>query len=396
MTHALPGVGVFGTGITAKLMIHLLKTSGFRIEALWGRTEDEAKELASLLDIPFSTCSIDDVLLNQNVDLVCINCPPFLHSQIAVKTLGIGKNVLCERPAGLDQDDTTRMLKAALYYPSLMSLMTYHLRFLPTFMEMKQQVGDGNIGELLVVEVRVHSGVSLNINYNWSHDSKMGGGVLTNLGGHFVDIVNFVSGQRAVKVHGFVTTFQKQTAKVSGFREVTSDDFCTFQMKMDQGACCTCVLNNNIPGKFSYEVLFIGTSACLIVKDGVLLRQSRVSGNSAAVQEIITKDCQDTPEGLETIFPSEVLAQIPVPLCQGTSEFINSLKSSFQVQNDRRNWNKTILDRAATFEDALYVQTVLESIRRSSQTSDWEKVAHIEQKPMNKDTLLQSINSVSS
>ncbi|XP_002124667.2 glucose-fructose oxidoreductase domain-containing protein 1 [Ciona intestinalis] len=396
MTHSLPGVGVFGTGITAKLMMHLLKTSGFRIEGLWGRTEDEAQELASLLDIPFSTCSIDDVLLNQRVDLVCINCPPFLHSQIAVKTLGIGKNVLCERPAGLDQDDTMRMLKAALYYPSLMSLMTYHLRFLPTFLEMKQQVGDGGIGELLVVEVRVHSGVSLNINYNWSHDSRMGGGVLTNLGGHFVDIVNFVSGQKAVKVHGFVTTFQKQTAKVSGFREVTSDDFCTFQMKMDQGACCTCVLNNNIPGKFSYEVLFIGTS----VFDGKKTAPCKLKVGSvefqALVQEIITKDCQDTPEGLETIFPSEVLAQIPIPLCQGTSEFINSLKNSFQDQNDRRNWNKTILERAATFEDALYVQTVLESIRRSSQTSDWERVAHIEQKPMNKDTLLQSINSVSS
>uniref|UniRef100_H2YW62 GFO/IDH/MocA-like oxidoreductase domain-containing protein n=1 Tax=Ciona savignyi TaxID=51511 RepID=H2YW62_CIOSA len=221
----------------------------------------------------------------------------------------------------------------------------------------------------------------------------MGGGVLTNMGGHFVDIVSFVSGQKAVKVHGFLTTFQKQSAKVSGFREVTSDDFCTFQMQMDKGACCTCVLNNNVPGSFSYEVLFVGSTACLLAKDGVLHRQSRANGNASNVQELIMKDCQDMPDGLETIFPSEILAQIPVPLCQGTSRFIDSLKESFQDQNDRRNWNKSILEKAATFEDALHVQTVIECIRRSSKTSDWEQVTHLEQKPSSSDLLSQSINS---
>ena len=43
------------------------------------------------------------MLLRKDVDLVFIICQPDLHAQIAVKALGIGKHVLCDRPAGLCQ-----------------------------------------------------------------------------------------------------------------------------------------------------------------------------------------------------------------------------------------------------------------------------------------------------
>nr|CAB3248893.1 glucose-fructose oxidoreductase domain-containing protein 1 [Phallusia mammillata] len=374
MTHPLPGVGVFGTGFTAKAFIHLLKLAGFRIEALWGRTTDDAEKLASEMDIPFFTSNIDDVLLNQHVDLVCIHSPPFLHSQIAVKTLGIGKNVVCERPGGLGFEDTLRMLNAAKYYPSLMSLMTYNLRFLPTFQKMRQQILEGYIGDILIIEVRVHSGVMLDQHYNWLHDGRMGGGMLAQFGGHFIDVINFISGQKAKQVHGFLTTFQKHTAKVNGFREITSDDFCTFQMKLDKGACCTCILNNNVPGKFSYEVLVIGTKACLIAKDGILHGQSKSEGRGFGKQEVFESDDQKLPSGLDTIFPIEISEQIPVALCQGMMKFIESLKESFMQQDDKRTWDSASLQSAATFEDALYVQSVLESVRQSSETSDWVQV----------------------
>lgn len=84
----LPGVGVFGTGSTARVLVPLLRAEGFSIEALWGKTEEEAKQLAEELNISFYTSRTDDVLLHQDVDLVCINIPPPLTRQIAVKALG--------------------------------------------------------------------------------------------------------------------------------------------------------------------------------------------------------------------------------------------------------------------------------------------------------------------
>lgn len=84
----LPGVGVFGTGSTARVLVPLLKAEGFEVHALWGQSEDEARCLAQELAVPFHTSRSDDVLLHQDVDLVCIYIPPSMTRQIAVKALG--------------------------------------------------------------------------------------------------------------------------------------------------------------------------------------------------------------------------------------------------------------------------------------------------------------------
>lgn len=309
MTALLPGVGVFGTGLTAKAFIAMLRSTGFTIEALWGRTDEEAAELAKKMNIPFHTSRIDEVLLHQRVDLVSINSPPFLHSQIAVKTLGIGKNVLCERPAGLDVIDTARMIHAARYYPQLMSLVAYNLRFLATFQKMRSCIQEGFLGKILVFEIRVHCNLRLDENYCWSSDGRMGGGMLSTFGSHFVDILSFVSGQKAVKVHGFLTTFQKKSQNINGFRETTSDDFCSFQMKMNGDACCTCILNNNLPGKFFYEVLVVGTEGQLSAKDSCLYGRR----NTDVKDSILEKDDIELPAGIDDLLP-ELKDQQPLPL----------------------------------------------------------------------------------
>ncbi|EAW83160.1 hCG2026398, isoform CRA_a [Homo sapiens] len=87
----LPGVGVFGTGSSARVLVPLLRAEGFTVEALWGKTEEEAKQLAEEMNIAFYTSRTDDILLHQDVDLVCISIPPPLTRQISVKALAQGR-----------------------------------------------------------------------------------------------------------------------------------------------------------------------------------------------------------------------------------------------------------------------------------------------------------------
>ena len=84
----LPGVGVFGTGSSARVLVPLLRAEGFTVEALWGKTEEEAKQLAEEMNITFYTSRTDDVLLHQDGELVCINSTPPRTRQISVKALG--------------------------------------------------------------------------------------------------------------------------------------------------------------------------------------------------------------------------------------------------------------------------------------------------------------------
>lgn len=146
----LPGIGVFGTGSSSdevRVLVPILRDKGFKIEAIWGRTIREAEETAKELNIAFYTNKIDDVLLKKDVDLVFIFCPPHLHSQISVKALGIGKHVVCER-MGLGQVDALKMVRGSQYYPSLISLVNYSLRFLPAFVDMKRRLNEEYLGPI--------------------------------------------------------------------------------------------------------------------------------------------------------------------------------------------------------------------------------------------------------
>lgn len=142
----LPGIGVFGTASEVKVLVPLLRDKGFEIKAIWGKTIKEAEAAARELSISFYTNKIDDVLLKKDVDLVFIICPPYLHSQISVKALGIGKHVVCDKPMGLGQADALKMVRGSQYYPSLISLVNYSLRFLPAFVQMKRILHEEYIG----------------------------------------------------------------------------------------------------------------------------------------------------------------------------------------------------------------------------------------------------------
>ena len=61
-----------------------------------------------------------------------------------------------EPPAGISQSETLRKVKAALYYPSLISIVVYGLRFLPVFTRLRQAIVDQNlIGPVSLCDVQI-------------------------------------------------------------------------------------------------------------------------------------------------------------------------------------------------------------------------------------------------
>jgi predicted dehydrogenase len=69
--------------------------------------------------------------------------------------------------------------------------------------------------------------------FDWRCDETMGGGVLNTIGSNIIDLITYLTGQKAVRVHGMLKTYTKQTDKIKGIREITSDDFCSIQLELD-------------------------------------------------------------------------------------------------------------------------------------------------------------------
>ncbi len=72
---SLPSIGIIGTGYASRMIVPLLRSVGFNIAAAWGNNEVKLKDMAESLNIPFYTTKIDELLLRNEVDLVCVFCP---------------------------------------------------------------------------------------------------------------------------------------------------------------------------------------------------------------------------------------------------------------------------------------------------------------------------------
>ncbi|RZF38040.1 hypothetical protein LSTR_LSTR006439 [Laodelphax striatellus] len=378
----LPGIGVFGTSKVVKVVVPFLREKGFKVEAIWGLALYEAEEVAKELDIPFWTNKIDDVLLRKDVDLIFIICSPNLHAQISVKALGIGKHVLCDRPAGLCQSETLKMVRASQYYPSLISIVNHSLRFLPAFTQMRKAILDGFLGnneDITICDVRVQMGILLNDRYDWLCDDTMGGGVLTLVGSHVIDLVSHLLSQKAVRVHGVVRNFTKTTKEINGIRHISSPDFCSFQMEMSGGALVTVTLNNHLPGIFNQEVIVCGKGGHLVVKGGDLYSYKAGS----AKEEVMYLDVEDMQKYGNIYRSINPIAAnvIPKPYMKGLFKMMGALREAFLPVEDKRGWVKEPVASAATFEDGLYVQAVIDALRKSSVNREWVKISIITEEP---------------
>ncbi|KAK0134754.1 Glucose-fructose oxidoreductase domain-containing protein 1 [Merluccius polli] len=288
----------------------------------------------------------------------------------------IGKNVICDRTA--TPLDAFRMMSAAQYYPKLLSIMGNVLRFLPAFVRMKELVEEGYVGELLVCEAQVHSGSLLGKKYNWSCDDLMGGGGLHSVGSYIIDLLGFLTGRRAARVHGFLKTFVTQTEHIRGIRQITSDDFCTFQMALEGGACCTVTLNFNVPGEFRQEVMVVGTVGRLTVSGTDLYGQKNGSEAVGGGPELLLKDT--TPLEKASL-PEKAFSDIPSPFLTGTIRMIQAVRRAFQDQDERRAWDGRPLTMAATFEDCLYALCVVDAVKKSSACGEWQNIAVMKEEP---------------
>lgn len=390
-SEMLPGVGVFGTENAARILVPILRESGFTIEALWGKTPADTEALATDLKIENFTTKIDEVLLRKNVDLVFVVCPPYLHSQISVKALGIGKHVIiCSANVGLSQSDALKMCRASLYYPSLIALTSHTLRFLPGVVQMRKLIQDqqylGDRGPALL-EFRLQTGKLFHEHeYDWLCDETMGGGILNLFGSHLIDLVTFLTQQRAVRVNGVVRTFTETTAAIQGIRRVTAPDFCNFQLELTNGALVTVTLHShqciNGPSTsfFSQDLMVCGRDGAYLALRGNDLYGQRSGTNGK--EEVLYVD--DSP-----YTTTEQL--LPRPHVRGLCKMVAALREAFLPVHEQTGWIKSPVESAATFDDGLYVQAVLDAIRRSNEDRSWVPVTVISDSPTNQTKVLHAV-----
>lgn len=136
---------------------------------------------------------LDKMLANEEIDVVDICTPSYMHADMAVKCLERGIHVLSEKPMTLNEADATRVLAAAK--KSGRKFMAAHVvRYMAPYVFLRKAVESGRHGKLLRLDMKRLSGIPRWSWKDWMRDEKKSGGVGLDLSVHDLDFVFSVLG----------------------------------------------------------------------------------------------------------------------------------------------------------------------------------------------------------
>jgi len=91
--------------------------------------------------------SYEELFESDKVDVIYIATPHTGHAEWAIKAMKKGKNVLCEKPLGINSSEVKRMVSAAKEN-NVFLMEAMWSRFNPTIRKVKKLVDEGGVGNL--------------------------------------------------------------------------------------------------------------------------------------------------------------------------------------------------------------------------------------------------------
>ena len=137
--------------------------------------------------------SFSRLLGDKDVDMVDLCVPTFKHATMAIKALGAGKHVFCEKPMAITSRKARQMTEAAEAGGRLLAV-GHVLRFWPEYLLIKQWIDSGIYGAVRSASFTRLSGRPMWSWDNWLQDPKRSGAAALDLHIHDADTVQWFFG----------------------------------------------------------------------------------------------------------------------------------------------------------------------------------------------------------
>ncbi len=136
---------------------------------------------------------LEEMLEKEELDVVDICLPTYLHCEYACKLLKRGYNVQCEKPMGLNAAECQKMLETAKESGKKL-MIGMCLRFDAMYLELKKMIDEGTYGKVNSAYFERLSSCPRWGFDGWYHDYDRCGGVAMDLHIHDVDMIRFLFG----------------------------------------------------------------------------------------------------------------------------------------------------------------------------------------------------------
>jgi len=246
-------VGLIGTGYIGLVHLEMLRRlGGVEVAAVADTNPGLAHAAAAKFGVGKVFERAEALIADGEVEVVHNCAPNNVHFEISAAAIRAGKELLSEKPLALDSRESAELLALATKHGTL-TAVDFCYRYYPVVQEAAARARRGDLGE-----VRAFAGHFLQdwlfyeTDYTWRLDPKVAGraNVVADLGSHWFDLVQFITGRKIVEVmaelHTCLPTRRKPKGGVLSFGAgasgeteevaITLDDYASLFLKLENGA----------------------------------------------------------------------------------------------------------------------------------------------------------------
>jgi len=216
---------IVGTGFIGPAHLEALRRlPNVEVVALCEVNKELANEKAKALGIP-RAYTFDEMLKQDDIDVVHICTPNFLHFAQAKAVLEAEKHVICEKPLAVKIHEAEELVKIAST-TGLVNAVHFNLRYYPMVRQMKTMREKGDLGDVYsVMGSYLQDWLFFQTDYNWRLEPDKSGDsrAIADIGSHLLDITEYVTGLKITEVMADFSTVHKTRLKPLKAIETYSD-----------------------------------------------------------------------------------------------------------------------------------------------------------------------------
>lgn len=217
-------IGFIGAGSFAQsYLIPNVKQEGISLDTVVTTKGITSKNVAQKFGFNHASSEAKDILENKSINTVFIATPHNSHALYTIDALKAGKHVFVEKPLAMNYEELEAVKDT--YVNSHKQIMVgFNRRFSKLSTEIKSEFE--NLGEPLVVNIRVNAGFIPK--EHWTQNKNIGGGRIVGEMCHFIDLMQYFTNARPVKV--YAATINTQNS------QITPEDNIAITVSFDDGS----------------------------------------------------------------------------------------------------------------------------------------------------------------
>jgi predicted dehydrogenase len=362
-------MGLVGAGFVGPHHVDAVRrVAGAEVIGVAGSTAASAKAKADALGIERSYGRYEDLINDPDIQVVHNTTPNHLHFAVNAAAIAAGKHIISDKPLGMNAAEAKHLLDLATA-AGVFHGVTFNYRGNPLVQHARQAIADGQIGEPRFIHGHyLQDWLLKDEDYSWRLEPDKGGptSALGDIGSHWCDIAEHVTGRRITHVLADITT----AVPVRRGRPMQLEDLASALLRFDNGA----------KGSFSVGQICAGHKNDLVLEvngaaKSMRWRQEAQNELWIGERDVPSQILQKDPSLLNAA--GRALAILPGGHQEGWSDaFAGLIRTMYGHIAEWRGPSTPLSPMVATFADGYRANCLVDAVLASARAGGvWTEVA---------------------